>query len=196
MQVKLEKRFDVPARAEAVWEFMQDIKGVAECMPGAEITDKIDSTHYSGLIKVKIGPVSTAFNGKVEIKGSDAARRELKLLGTGTDVKGASTASMNLTATVRDTGNGASEVAGVSEVNVSGKIANFGGRMMTDVSERLINQFAENFRARVIAGANGTKPARGASAPAREINAFTLVFGVLWDYLKRLFTRKPTGPGK
>ncbi|HLQ25414.1 MAG TPA: SRPBCC family protein [Acidiferrobacterales bacterium] len=194
MQVKLEKRFNVPADAQAVWAFMQDIKGVAECMPGAEITHKIDSTHFSGIIKVKIGPVSTAFNGKVEIKGSDAARRELKLLGTGTDVKGASTASMNLTATVRDSGNGTSEVAGVSEVNVSGKIASFGGRMMTDVSERLINQFAENFRVRVTAANDGTQP--GAGAPAREINAFALVFDVLWDYLKRLFTRKSTGPGK
>ena len=196
MQVKLEKRFSVPARPEAVWAFMQDIKGVAECMPGAEITNKIDSTHYSGLIKVKIGPVSTAFNGRVEIKGSDAARRELKLLGTGSDVKGASTASMNLTATVRDTGNGTSEVAGVSEVNVSGKIANFGGRMMTDVSERLINQFAENFRTRVTAAGNSKQPAAGADAPVREINAFTLVFSVLWGYLKRLFTGKSTGPDK
>ncbi len=187
MQVKLEKRFTVPTRADTVWAFMQDIKGVAECMPGADITDKIDATHYSGLIKVKIGPVSAAFNGKIEIKGSDNARRELKLLGTGADVKGSSTASMNLTASVRDLGNGTSEVVGVSEVSVTGKMASFGGRMMNDVSDRLMNQFAENFRSRVTATGGGTPPANGA---AREINAIALVFGVLWGYIKRLFGRK------
>lgn len=185
MQVKLEKKFAVPASADKVWQFMQDIKRVAECMPGAEITAQVDSRHYNGMVRVKIGPVSAAFNGKIEVQGIDPARRELQLLGTGADVKGTSTASMNLTATVSDLGNGTSEVAGVSDVSVTGKIASFGGRMMNDVSAHLLDQFAQNFSARVGAG---DTPSHSGAGP-KALNAFTLMVSLLRNYFKRLFKR-------
>lgn len=189
MQVKLEKTFVVSAPPDKVWRFMQDIKGVAECLPGAQITEQTDTRHYNGMVRVKIGPVSTAFNGKVEVQGVDAARRELKLLGKGADVKGASTASMNLTATVRDLGNGTSEVAGVSDVSVTGKLASFGGRMMNDVSAHLMDQFAQNFSARV--AASGAQPQSGAGP--KELNAFALIFNLLRSYIRRLFKREGKG---
>lgn len=180
MQVKLEKTIPIPASAAAAWELMQDVPALAECMPGAQITEKLDATHYQGLINVRIGPITAAFKGKIEVKGIDPGRRELRLLGTGSDTAGASTASMDLIASVRETGDGGCELVGVSNVSVTGKIASFGGRMMNQMSNQVLDQFAVNFRNRVIGSGSGQ---------ARELNAVSLLFRGLWAWIKGLFRR-------
>lgn len=187
MQVKLEKSIDIPAPAGETWEFIQDIRRLAECMPGARITEQIDDSHFNGLVTVKLGPISASFKGKIEVKGIDAQRRELQLLGTGTDTTGASTASMNLTASVRDKDNTSCELLGLSDINVSGKIANFGGRMMTQISDQMLNQFADNLRERV--GTTADSPGTAATEP-KSLNAVTLFFGALWGLVTGLFRRK------
>ena len=181
MQVKLEKKVPISAPATAAWELIQDVRALAECMPGAKITEKLDDTHYQGLVNVRIGPITAAFKGKIEVKGIDAEKRELRLLGTGSDTAGASTASMDLTASVRETGNGGCELVGVSDVSVTGKIASFGGRMMNQVSDQILDQFAANFRNRVT-GAGG--------AQAKELNAVSVLFRALWAWVTGLFGRK------
>ena len=100
MQVKLEKSYPIEAPIVSAWELLQDIKGVAECMPGAAITEQVDATHYKGTVKVKLGPTTASFKGDIEIRGLDAATRQLQLYGKGTDVKGTSSAAMDLTATL------------------------------------------------------------------------------------------------
>lgn len=181
MQVKLEKTVPISAPAAAAWALVQDVSALAECMPGAQITEKLDATHYRGLVNVRVGPITAAFKGTIEVKGVEAERRELRLLGTGSDTTGASTASMDLTASVRDTGNGGCELVGVLEVSVTGKIASFGGRMMNQVSDQILDQFVANFRNRVT-GTGGTQ--------ARELNAVSLFFGALWAWIRGLFGRK------
>ena len=102
MQVKLDKSFPIAAPASSAWQFLQDIPGVAGCMPGAEITETIDDTNYKGRVKAKIGPATMAFNGDIEIQGVDSEKRELHLIGRGQDTKGTSSATMDLTAWVVD----------------------------------------------------------------------------------------------
>ena len=85
MKVKLDKTYPVAASANAAWKLLQDIKSVAACMPGAEITEQIDETHFKGKVKVRVGPVTSAFNGDIEVQGVDADKKELKLLGKGAD---------------------------------------------------------------------------------------------------------------
>ena len=67
MQVKLEKQYAVAASPNAAWQVLRDIRQLAACMPGAEITGQIDDTHYKGNVKVKVGPASAAFGGEIEI---------------------------------------------------------------------------------------------------------------------------------
>ena len=199
MQVKLEKTFPVEAPADSAWRFLQDIRAVAACMPGAEITEQVDETHYKGKVKVKLGPATAAFNGDIEVKGIDAERRELHLFGKGTDVKGTSSASMDLMASVRETGEGASELVGVSEVAVTGKMASFGGRMMTQVSDQIINQFAANFATQVAARGEGSEAESAAAKAAeqpKEINVLALAWAALVGFFKSLFggsSSKPAG---
>jgi len=103
MKVTLDKSYPVAASENLAWKFLQDIRSVAACMPGAEITEQIDASNFKGKVKVKIGPAVAAFNGEIEIQNIDADKKELRLFATGADSKGTSNASMHLTATVRAT---------------------------------------------------------------------------------------------
>ncbi len=190
MQVNLDKSFIIDAPVSAAWTFLQDIPGVAGCMPGAEITETVDESHFKGVVKSKIGPATMAFKGDIEVKGIDAEKRELRLLGRGQDTKGTSSAEMDLTAQVVDVGDGKCELKGQAAVSVTGKAASLGGRMMTQVADQIINQFGKNFSNSVVALGEGdiANEAREelAEQPA-ELNALALAWSVIMAFFKRLF---------
>ena len=170
MEVKLEKRYPVDATPAQCWAVLRDVRAVAGCMPGASITDQIDATHYKGAVKLKVGPANAAFAGDIEVLALDEAAQRVQLLGKGAD-KGGSTASMDLTASVEpgDTP-GQAVLVGVAAVIVNGKFAQFGGRMMVQVSDMILGQFADNFRiaaaAVPVAAPVVTAAAAGDGAPA------------------------------
>ena len=146
MEVKLEKRYPINASIAQVWAVLRDLRAVAGCMPGATITDQIDATHYKGAVKVKVGPALAAFAGTIEVLALDEASQTVQLLGKGADKSG-STASMNLKASIApgETA-GQSVLIGDASVIVNGKFAQFGGRLMVQVSDMILGQFADNFR--------------------------------------------------
>jgi carbon monoxide dehydrogenase subunit G len=158
MEVKLDKRYPVAATLEQAWAVLSDIFATAACMPGAQITEQIDATHFKGTVKSKVGPAVMSFNGDIELQGLDAAAKELKMLGKGADKSGSS-ASMQLTAHLEPAAEGGGCVlAGVATIIVSGKLAQFGSRLLVPVSDAMLAQFADNFRAAALA-VNAAPPA-------------------------------------
>ena len=151
MKVKLDKSFPMECAPAIAWEFLQDVEAVAGCMPGANITEKVDETRHKGTVKVKVGPATMSFRGEVEVRDIEPEKRSLRLIGKGTDSTGSSGASMDLVARIDDADGGLCELVGSSEVTMSGKAAAFGGRMMNSVADRILQQFAENFGNRVAA---------------------------------------------
>jgi len=146
MEVKLEKRYPMDASPAQVWAVLRDVRAVAGCMPGAAINEQVDDNHFKGSVKVKVGPALAAFAGDIEVLALDEPAQRLQLLGKGADKSG-STASMNLTAQV-EAGDlpGQCVLVGDAVVIVNGKFAQFGGRMMVQVSDMILGQFADNFR--------------------------------------------------
>lgn len=195
MEVKLEKRYPLEVDAARAWQILREVKTVAGCMPGAEITEQVDATHYKGNVKVKVGPANAAFGGDIEVRQLDEATRTLQLFGKGAD-RGGSSASMDLTAIVEAGETPASSVlVGNAAVVVNGKFAQFGGRMMTQVSDMLLAQFVDNFRA---AAAALPGPEAGASAApaaalpvAREINGLAILWNLVKGWLAGLFGKRP-----
>jgi uncharacterized protein len=150
MKVELEKTFPMPGTAASSWEFLQNIEGVAGCMPGAKITERVDDTHYKGTISVRVGPAGMSFKGEIEVQALEAATRTLHLVGKGSDTSGTSGASMDLVARIElGETEGTSNLIGRSQVTMSGKAAAFGGRMMGSVADQILKQFAANFAAQV-----------------------------------------------
>jgi len=193
VKVKLDEIYPVAASADAAWQFLQDIKSVASCMPGAEITEQIDETHFKGMIKIKVGPAVAAFKGDIEVQGIDPEKMELILLGKGADSKGTSSASMLLTASIHKTENARCELIGHSEVTINGKMASFGGRMMDSISQRILQQFADNFSNGVIAMGEGSDAeaaaARITGAP-KELNGLAMMWHLIAGFFSKLFSRE------
>jgi len=200
MKVQLEKTFPMPGSADTAWALLQDIEGVAGCMPGAKITERIDAQHYKGTVAVKFGPANMSFRGEVEVTALDSASKTVRLLGTGTDTTGSSGASMDLTARVDAIDAASCNLVGNSEVSMSGKAAAFGGRMMGSVADQVLKQFADNFAAQVQAlqtqAATGaaTSSADSKTVPtppaATQLNGLALIWAVIKDWLRSLFSAR------
>ena len=149
MQVKINESFQVDAPVEDVWAMLSDPNKVVTCVPGAKITETIDERTYKGTVSMKIGPVVTNFKGDIEIEHLDEATGALVLLGSGMDAKGKGSARMKLVGSLQALDGGGTEVTTSMEVSVSGKLAQFGSRLMEDVSGRVFEQFVECFQASV-----------------------------------------------
>lgn len=209
MEVVIEKQYPVSAGIPAAWAVLSDMHALATCMPGAQITEDIDATHFMGSVRVKVGPAVAAFAGTIEILALDAATHTLKMLGKGAD-KGGSSASMELTASLLPGENGHCVLAGHAAVIVNGKFAQFGGRMMNSVSDMILAQFAEVFsqkaqalQASAPAADAGAAPSAAAASPgaaapaapaapvvATEFNALGLVWSLIKQFFAGLFGKK------
>ena len=197
MEVVLDKKYPVAAGLDAGWSVLSNMHELATCMPGAQITEQIDPTHYMGSVRVKVGPAIAAFAGTIEVLTLDPVTRTLKMMGKGADKSGSS-ASMELTATLVAADNGHSTLEGHAEVIVNGKFAQFGGRMMTSVSDMILMQFAEVFsqKAQALQGAaapvGGAAPVAAPSAPvvAKEFNALAFMWTMIRKFFADLFRRK------
>jgi len=198
MQVTLNKVFPLDGSVNDAWNLLNNIEQVASCMPGAEITEAVDDNNFKGSVKVKIGPMNVAFNGTIEVLAINADEHQVHLLAKGRDSKGSSSASMDLTARVRSGESDASELTGDAKVSVDGKLANFGGRMMTQVADQILEQFAENFRTRLAASSSSEENAGAATAESnaeprpqvQEINGLKFAWQALIGFIKSFFTSK------
>ena len=207
MEVKLDKRYPVAVSAEQAWAVLGDIRATAACMPGAQITEQLDATHFKGTVKSKVGPAVMQFGGDIEVLGLDAAAKSMQMLGKGADKSGSS-ASMNLAAHV-EAGDapGSCTLVGVATIVVSGKLAQFGSRLLVPVSDAMLAQFADNFRKAaaavpVVPGALAAAAAASSpssspliSAPSRpaevkELNALGLMWTVFKGWLAGLFGKR------
>jgi uncharacterized protein len=190
MEVKLAKRYPLEVSAEQAWAVLSDIRATASCMPGAQITEQIDETHYKGTVKSKVGPAVMTFGGDVEVIALDAAARSLQLLAKGADKSGSS-ATMSLTASL-EPGQAPGTVAlvGHATVVVSGKLAQFGSRLLVPVSDMMLGQFADNFRTAAAAVPREAAVPAGAGKPGAEISALALIWGLIKGWFAGLFGRR------
>ena len=213
MGMKIEKAFQVKEPVDTVWKFLSDPRKVAACVPGAEITEALDSHTYKGSIKVQVGPSVTDYKGELRIERLDDQTHEIELVGKGQDVRGKGSASMKMSGKIRALPDGRSEVVGVSEVNVVGILAQLGARVINEVSNKVFEEFTANFQrqlqqehaARLKPSGLGAAPQVAAAMPQpgqgtpvgpKPIKAIPLVFSVLWagivGFFRRLFGNSAT----
>jgi carbon monoxide dehydrogenase subunit G len=165
MEVKLDKQYPLEASVEQAWAVLSDIRAVGGCMPGAQITEQLDETHYKCTVKTKVGPASMQFGGEIEVLGVDAAAYAMQMVGKGAD-RGGSSASMKLSAHIEPGATPQTSVlVGQATVTVSGKLAQFGSRLLVPVSDAMLAQFADNFRAAAAAVPVAATATSAAEAP-------------------------------
>ncbi|SDZ18467.1 Carbon monoxide dehydrogenase subunit G [Amycolatopsis xylanica] len=138
--MRLDHEFTVPAGIEDVWKAVIDPEYVAPCMPGATVT-KVEGDTFSGTVKVKLGPISLLYKGAGEFLEKDAAAKKVVIKASGKDARGAGTASATVTLTLTER-DGGTHGAVATELSVTGKPAQFGRGLISEVGGKILDQFA------------------------------------------------------
>jgi len=157
--------FDVAQPVDKVWQFFDDIPGVAACLPGAELTQDLGDNKYLGKVAIRMGPVRLQFGGTAQIKERDDTAKRIVVDAAGADEKGRGNASMLITATLSPA-RGGTRVDVTQDLQVSGAAAQYGRGMITDVTEILMRDFATNLQTRIDAKARGIAVDKVGSASA------------------------------
>ncbi|MDR7003170.1 SRPBCC family protein [Paraburkholderia strydomiana] len=149
MAITIRSSFTVDAPPSDVWKTMIDIERSAPCFPGAELKEQQPDGSYKGGFTVKLGPLTLKFAGKFKIAEQNDADRKVVVSASGTDTKGRGGADAQINAAVTDAGSGKTKVDVVSDVNLSGTVAQYGrgAGMIEALSQQLLNQFAKNLTA-------------------------------------------------
>lgn len=160
MALEISKSFVVRASPEAAWSFLTDPARVARCLPGAQITDKVDDRTYTGTITVKVGPVAASYKGTMKFEQLDPVARTAAIAASGQDVRGKGGADMRMTSRLVERAPGETEVQITSHVNVMGILAQFGRGMIQDVSDQMFDKFVAAARAELeTVAAQSSEPA-------------------------------------
>ncbi len=164
--MKLEQSFEVAAPLERVWEALIDVERVAPCLPGARVVGRNEDGSYNGEFKVKVGPTSAAYAGKLNMEDVDADAHRATMSAAGTDTRGQGGANATIVSTVSAAGEGVTTVEVSTDYHITGRLARFGrGGMIEAISNRLRGYFAPNVLALGTAGGAG-EAAPADAAPA------------------------------
>ena len=161
MNTLIEKEFDIEQPIDLVWKSLADPEDIVVCVPGAAITEKLDDRNYKGEVVTKFGPIKAKYAGDIEIQELDEANYKMVLKGRGLDSKGKGSADMLMNGTLTEV-DGKTNVKFSMDITIVGMLAQFGSRLINDVSDQLLNQFVANFKKKLASSA----PAAPASAVA------------------------------
>ena len=198
--MEFDNSFEVPLSPAEAWPVLMDIKRIAPCMPGAELTEVVDDKTYKGKVGVRLGPVALTFAGTVRFEEIDNANHSARVKAQGTDAKGRGGANAAVSFRVEPVANG-SKVLVHTDLALSGAVAQYGRGvgMIRATAAQIIDQFAGNLKAQLAAAPRVTAPtsAPGAATPAasapaaKPISGFSLMAKLLWDAIVRLITGGP-----
>ncbi|MGB3682918.1 MAG: SRPBCC family protein [Rubrobacteraceae bacterium] len=139
--MKLENEFTVDAPVDEAWNVMLDLERVTPCLPGAALTEQ-QGDEYKGKMTVRLGPVKQEYNGTVKIEDTDEESRRAVLKADGKDARGQGTASATITSTLNEE-NGSTKVKVETDMQLTGRAAQFGRGVQQDVARKLLTEFAE-----------------------------------------------------
>jgi carbon monoxide dehydrogenase subunit G len=167
--VQLENSFTVPVPIDEAWRVLLDIERIAPCMPGAAL-DSVTGDDFTGRVKVKLGPINLTYQGKASFVEKDEAAHKAVIDARGKDQRGNGTAAAVVTATLKPEGE-VTRVDVLTDLNITGRPAQFGRGVMTDVGNKLLGQFADKLAAQLGAGDTAPEPSTAEKAAATASGA-------------------------
>lgn len=165
MNTQINKEFEIEQSIDKVWKNLANPEEIVVCVPGASITEKIDDKNYKGAVVTKFGPIKASYAGDIEIIELDEVNKKMVLKGRGLDSKGKGSADMIMNGTLTEE-SGKTKVNFSMDITIVGMLAQFGSRLINDVSDQLLNQFVVNFKNKLSA-ASDDEPASEAAATTK-----------------------------
>ncbi len=162
--------FEVAVPVEQAWAVLTDVERIAPCLPGAELQE-VEGDEYRGVVKVKVGPITASYKGAAHFVEQDPVAHRGVLKAEGRETRGQGNASATITAVLAPVGEDRTKVEIVTDLAITGKVAQFGRGMLAEVSGKLLEQFVRNLETMVLdpAAANGASseaPKAEPTAPA------------------------------
>jgi uncharacterized protein len=195
MAFKIEERFEVQAPVERVWKYLIDPARVVQCLPGAELLEQQDAQTFLGAIKVKVGPLSMSYKGQAKFTELDEQAHQVRMVGEAREVSGSGSTKVNMLSTVSPLAGGGSEVKVNAEVDLVGKIVQFGRGMIEEVSRQMFRQFSTCVKQQLELAeepkAAGEVVSSDPPVPGetKAVSAAPLAFHALWAIIRRFFRK-------
>ena len=145
MEVKAEKQLKLNQNPDMVWKMMIDPSFMVKTVPGAELTELLDDRNFNGKISLKIGPVTAKFNGEAKFTKLVEEDYELTLEGKGLDTSGKGGANMTMNIKLAPIDDGGTEMKSSMSLSITGRLAQFGARMIVAVNNKMFDQWAKSF---------------------------------------------------
>lgn len=191
MAFKIEERFEVQAPVERVWKYLIDPKRVVECLPGAELIEQQDEHTFLGAIKVKVGPLSMSYKGQAKFTEINEQTHQVRMVGDAREVSGSGSTKVSMLSTVSPLANGGSEVLVNADIDLVGKIVQFGRGMIQEVSKQMFRQFSTCVKKQLEAEETPQSQQQPENNPAesetKAVAAAPLAFRALWAIIVRFF---------
>lgn len=208
MAFKIEERFEVQAPVERVWQYLIDPKRVVHCLPGAELLEQQDERTFLGSIKVKVGPLSMSYKGQAKFTEINEDTGQVRMVGDAREVGGSGLTKVSMLSTVSPMASGGAEVVVNADIDLVGKVVQFGRGMIEEVSRQMFRQFSACVRQQLevagepqvavetqlaaeteSAGAAqaASNPQSAGAAEQKPIAGVSLAFRALWAIIARFF---------
>jgi hypothetical protein len=144
--VKFTQTAQIPVAREPLWEFLMDVPKVAKSLPGVESVNKIDDTHYEGALVVRVGPIKLNLQGKItlEERNRDAWRAALRA--EAKDRMAAGAVSGKTSMTLKELAANQTELVVETDVNILGKIGEFGQPIIRKKADSMLKEFVDNIK--------------------------------------------------
>lgn len=166
MSLKIEETFHLRAPVDRVWTYLTDPRRVVTCLPGAELTAVESETVFLGKVKVKVGPIAAAYAGSITITERDAASHVVRMTAEGRESAGGGSAKMTMTSTLSALPTGGTEIHVTADLDIVGKLAQFGRGMIESVNKQMFKQFTDCVRATLESPEVAEGPLAGGGAGA------------------------------
>lgn len=161
--MELSNEFRVSVPVEQAWAVLTDLERIAPCMPGAELRE-VEGDEYRGIVKVKVGPITAQYKGTASFVEMDPSAHRAVLRAEGRDTRGQGNASATVRAELEGQ-EGATVVRILTDLSVTGKVAQFGRGVLADVSAKLLDQFVASLEADVLSSTGSGASAAEAEGP-------------------------------
>ena len=181
--MEFDNTLEVPLPPAEAWRVLLDIKRIATCIPGAELTEVVDERTYKGSVAVRIGPVALSLVGQARLEEVDDTNYLARLKAHGSDPKGRGSTDSVISFRLEPAASG-TRVLIHSDVKLAGSIAQYGrgAGMIQSVASQLIGQFGEALKARISESASA---AQGEATPAaKPISGLTVLGKAAWDSIQ------------
>jgi uncharacterized protein len=185
--MRLENSFEVPAPPEAAWDLLMDVPRVIPCMPGAKLDETVDDSNWKATMQVKLGPISLSFATDVKREEADEAARRSRLSARARETRGRGAAQATIESSLAASDGGGTKVDLVTDLSLTGAVAQYGRGIVADVSSQLVTSFADCLKAQLTAAPEAAQAAT--EAQARPLSGLSLGFGALGRSIGRFFSR-------